>query len=100
MPLLRTTRTVTALQEAQLAGLISVADLTALTSAWRLASRIRDGVMLVRGRGSDALPTATAELAVVAQLLGYPPDGAQQLTEDWLRAARHARSVTDRLFYG
>jgi glutamate-ammonia-ligase adenylyltransferase len=56
--------------------------------------------MLLRGRGSDALPSAGAELAVVARLLGYPPDGAQQLAEDWRRAARHARTVMERLFYG
>jgi len=56
--------------------------------------------MLLRGRGSDALPTAVTDLAVVARLLGYPPDGAQQLTEDWRRTSRHARAVTERLFYG
>jgi glutamate-ammonia-ligase adenylyltransferase len=56
--------------------------------------------MLMRGRGSDALPSAAAELAIVARLLGYPPDGAQQLSEDWRRASRHARTVMERLFYG
>jgi glutamate-ammonia-ligase adenylyltransferase len=56
--------------------------------------------MLMRGRGSDALPSAAAELAIVARLLGYPPDGSQQLAEDWRRASRHARSVMERLFYG
>jgi len=100
VPALRTTGTLPALQAASSAGLVTVPDLAALTAAWQLAARIRDGVMLMRGRGSDALPTATAELAIVAQLLGYPPDGSQQLAEDWRRASRHARSVMDRLFYG
>jgi len=100
VPSLRTTGTLTALQAASSAGLVTAPDLAALTAAWQLAARIRDGVMLMRGRGSDALPTATAELAIVARLLGYPPDGSQQLAEDWRRASRQARSVMDRLFYG
>jgi glutamate-ammonia-ligase adenylyltransferase len=100
VPALRTTGTLPALQAASGAGLISAPDLAALTSAWTLATRIRDGVMLMRGRGSDAVPTATAELAVVAQLLGYPPDGSQQLGEDWRRVSRQARNVMERLFYG
>jgi glutamate-ammonia-ligase adenylyltransferase len=100
VPGLRTTRTLAALQAASAAGLVSAADTAVLTDAWQLAARIRDGVMLMRGRGSDALPSAAAELAIVARLLGYPPDGAQQLAEDWRRASRHARSATERLFYG
>jgi glutamate-ammonia-ligase adenylyltransferase len=56
--------------------------------------------MLMRGHGSDALPSSATELAVVARLLGYPPDGAQQLAEDWRRASRQARTVSERLFYG
>jgi glutamate-ammonia-ligase adenylyltransferase len=97
---LRTTATIAALRAARAAGLASEADVTALTAAWELAARIRDGVMLMRGRGSDALPSAATELAVVARLLGYPPDGAQQLAEDWRRASRQARAVAERLFYG
>ncbi len=100
VPGLRTTGTLAALQAASEAGLVSPADAEVLTASWELASRIRDGVMLMRGRGSDALPSAAAELAIVARLLGYPPDGSQQLAEDWRRASRHARSVMERLFYG
>jgi len=100
VPGLRTTGTLTALAAARDASLVSPADVTALSTAWQLAARIRDGVMLMRGRGSDALPTAATELAVVARLLGYPPDGAQLLAEDWRRASRQARTVAERLFYG
>jgi glutamate-ammonia-ligase adenylyltransferase len=100
VPALRTTGTLTALRAASEAGLITASDLAVLTSAWQLAARIRDGVMLVRGRGSDALPTAADELAVVARLLGYPADGGQQLAEDWRRSSRQARNVMVRRFYG
>jgi glutamate-ammonia-ligase adenylyltransferase len=100
VPGLRTTGTLAALAAASEAGLVTEADAGVLTAAWQLAARIRDAVMLMRGRGSDALPSAAAELAIVARLLGYPPDGAQQLAEDWRRTSRHARSVMERLFYG
>jgi glutamate-ammonia-ligase adenylyltransferase len=100
MPELRTTRTLGALGAAVGAGLMSAADGDALTAAWLLATRIRDAVMLARGRASDTLPTAVPELSAVARLLGYPPDGYQELAEDWRRAARRARAVMERLFYG
>jgi glutamate-ammonia-ligase adenylyltransferase len=100
VPELRTTRTLAALTAAADAGLLAKEDADTLSTAWRLASRIRDAVMLARGRGSDTLPPAPGELAVVARLLGYPPDGAQDLAQDWRRAGRQARAVMERLFYG
>jgi [glutamine synthetase] adenylyltransferase / [glutamine synthetase]-adenylyl-L-tyrosine phosphorylase len=100
VPEMRTTRTSAALGAASAAGLISAADAETLMAAWLLASRIRDAAMLVRGRPSDTLPTAPVDLAVVARVLGYPPDGSQDLVQDWRRSARQARGVVGRLFYG
>jgi glutamate-ammonia-ligase adenylyltransferase len=100
VPQLRTTRTPAALAAATAVGLISAADTQTLTAAWLLASRIRDAVMLVRGRPSDTLPTSPVDLAVVARVLGYPPDGSQDLAQDWRRSARQARAVVERIFYG
>jgi glutamate-ammonia-ligase adenylyltransferase len=77
-----------------------VPDADTLIRSWLLASRIRDAVMLVRGRPSDTLPALPVDLAVVAQVLGYPPGGAQDLVQDWRRSARQARGVMERLFYG
>ncbi len=100
IPLLRTTRTLPVLTAAAAAGLITEPDADLLLSAWLLATRIRDAVMLVRGRPSDTLPTSPVDLAVVAQVLGYPPDGSQDLVQDWRKAARQSRAVMQRLFYG
>jgi glutamate-ammonia-ligase adenylyltransferase len=100
VPALRTTRTLPALAEAGTVGLISPPDAATLAAAWLLAGRIRSAVMLVRGRASDTLPTSPVDLAVVAQVLGYPPDGSQDLVQDWRKAARQARAVMERLFYG
>ncbi len=100
VPALRTTRTLAALQAAREESLIAAADAAALTEAWLLATRIRNAVMLVRGRPADTVPSSQPELGAVARLLGYPPDASQDLVQDYRRAARRARAVMERLFYG
>jgi [glutamine synthetase] adenylyltransferase / [glutamine synthetase]-adenylyl-L-tyrosine phosphorylase len=100
MPVLRTTRTLAALEAARDQGLITSQDAEALAAAWRLATQIRNAVMLVRGRPSDSVPTAQPELGAVARLLGYAPDASHDLVQDYRRAARRARAVMERLFYG
>jgi [glutamine synthetase] adenylyltransferase / [glutamine synthetase]-adenylyl-L-tyrosine phosphorylase len=100
VPALRTTRTLAALDAARDEGLIGADDAAALGSAWQLAARIRNAVMLVRGRAGDTVPTSQPELGAVARVLGYPPDASQDLPQDYRRAARRARAVMERLFYG
>jgi [glutamine synthetase] adenylyltransferase / [glutamine synthetase]-adenylyl-L-tyrosine phosphorylase len=100
VPGLRTTRTLAALDAAREEGLITAADAEALVPAWRLAARIRNAVMLVRGRAGDTVPTSQPELGAVARLLGYAPDASQDLVQDYRRAARRSRAVMERLFYG
>jgi [glutamine synthetase] adenylyltransferase / [glutamine synthetase]-adenylyl-L-tyrosine phosphorylase len=100
IPELRTTRTLAGLAEAANAGLVTPQDAAVLARAWRLASQIRDAVVLVRGRAGDVLPARAAELAAVASVLGYPSGGAHDLMQDYRRAARQARAVMERLFYG
>jgi [glutamine synthetase] adenylyltransferase / [glutamine synthetase]-adenylyl-L-tyrosine phosphorylase len=97
---LRTTQTLAALTAAGQAGLIGAEDAAALAASWRLATRIRNAVVLLRGRSSDVLPAKQAELAAVARILGYPPDASQDLVEDYRRTGRRARAVMERLFYG
>jgi [glutamine synthetase] adenylyltransferase / [glutamine synthetase]-adenylyl-L-tyrosine phosphorylase len=97
---LRTTQTLRALAAATEAGFLGRDDELALSTSWLLASRIRNAVMLVTGRGSDVLPTAQPDLAATARLLGYRPDASQDLVQDWRKAARRARAVMERVFYG
>jgi len=101
LPALRTTRTGAAMAVAVRAGLLGAGDAAELTAAWELAARIRNAIMLVRGRPGDTLPAKHSELTAVARLLGYPPgDAAQALEQDYRRAARRARTVMEPLFYG
>ena len=100
IPALRTTRTLDALDAAATAGLLAEADRDVLAAAWQLAARIRDNLMLVRGRPSDVLPTSPPELSAVARLAGYGPGESRALLDDYRRTARRARSVVERVFYG
>lgn len=100
VPGLRTPRTLPAIAAARAAGLLEPADADILADAWRLATRIRNVVMLVTGRASDMVPSDTAELGPVSRLLGYPPGESSLLLEDYRRTTRRARVVAERLIYG
>jgi glutamate-ammonia-ligase adenylyltransferase len=101
LPSLRTTRTGAAVAAAVRADLLSADDAAAMMAAWKLASRIRNAIVLVGGRPGDILPAKHGELTAVARLLGYPPgDAGQGLEQDYRRAARRARTVMEPLFYG
>ncbi|MFB7734260.1 bifunctional [glutamine synthetase] adenylyltransferase/[glutamine synthetase]-adenylyl-L-tyrosine phosphorylase [Streptomyces sp. NPDC056112] len=97
---LRTTRTREALAAAREAGLVSAEDASTLDEAWVLATRVRNAVMLVRGRAGDTFPTESRELAAVGRYLGYGPGHAGDMLDAYRRTARRARSVMEELFYG
>nr|WP_189179821.1 bifunctional [glutamine synthetase] adenylyltransferase/[glutamine synthetase]-adenylyl-L-tyrosine phosphorylase [Microbispora rosea] len=99
VPALRTTRTLDALRAAAGEGLLDPADEAVLAQAWLFASRIRDALMLVRGRASDSIPTSVKERVLLARALGYPPEGTEDFVEDYRRATRRARTVVERVFY-
>ncbi|MFJ9668270.1 bifunctional [glutamine synthetase] adenylyltransferase/[glutamine synthetase]-adenylyl-L-tyrosine phosphorylase [Streptomyces sp. NPDC101219] len=98
-PGLRTTRTRQALAAAREAGLISADDAATLDEAWVLATRVRNAVMLVRGRAGDTFPTVPRELAAVGRYLGHGPGHAGDMLDAYRRTARRARSVMEQLFY-
>ncbi|MFP8941263.1 bifunctional [glutamine synthetase] adenylyltransferase/[glutamine synthetase]-adenylyl-L-tyrosine phosphorylase [Streptomyces fenghuangensis] len=100
VPGLRTTRTRAALAAARDAGLIGEEDAATLDEAWLLATRVRNAVMLVRGRPGDTFPSEPRELAAVGRYLGYEPGHVGEMLEDYRRITRRARGVVDRLFYG
>ncbi|MFF3512976.1 bifunctional [glutamine synthetase] adenylyltransferase/[glutamine synthetase]-adenylyl-L-tyrosine phosphorylase [Streptomyces sp. NPDC002573] len=100
VPELRTTRTRAALSAALQAGLLSEEDTATLDEAWVLASRVRNAVMLVRGRAGDTFPTESRELAAVGRYLGYGPGHAGDMLDDYRRTTRRARTVVEELFYG
>ncbi|MEU0654128.1 bifunctional [glutamine synthetase] adenylyltransferase/[glutamine synthetase]-adenylyl-L-tyrosine phosphorylase [Streptomyces albogriseolus] len=100
VPGLRTTRTREALAAAREAGLLSEEDAAFLDEAWVLATRVRNAVMLVRGRAGDTFPTVPRELAAVGRYLGYGPGHAGDMLDAYRRTARRARGVVEELFYG
>jgi [glutamine synthetase] adenylyltransferase / [glutamine synthetase]-adenylyl-L-tyrosine phosphorylase len=109
VPGLRTTRTRVALAAAREAGLIGEEDARILDEAWLLATRVRNAVMLVRGRAGDTFPSEARELGAVGRYLGYesagpgprPTEagGSGEMLDDYRRVTRRARAVAERLFY-
>lgn len=81
-------------------GLLTVDEADALREAWLRASRLRNLIMLVRGRASDALPTDALDLAAIGMLAGYPKGQASQVFEDYRRITRAASAVVDARFWG
>jgi glutamate-ammonia-ligase adenylyltransferase len=103
LPELRTTSTLEALDAATAHGLVDADDARTLADAWTLASRLRDGLVLWSGRvggaQADVLPHDRQALNGVARVVGYPSGGGVRLEDDYLRAARRARAVVERVFY-
>ncbi|MBD3552427.1 bifunctional [glutamine synthetase] adenylyltransferase/[glutamine synthetase]-adenylyl-L-tyrosine phosphorylase [Streptomyces sp. SP18CM02] len=99
-PGLRTTRTREALAAACAADLIPAEDAQTLDEAWVLASRVRNAVMLVRGRAGDTFPADSRELAAVGRYLGYEPGHVGDMLDDYRRITRRARAVVEERFYG
>ena len=87
-------------EAARAAGLIADRDADELAASWRMATAIRNAVMLVRGRPSDMVPTDARELRAVSYVLGYPLGDSGRMIDDYKRTTRRARQVFERLFYG
>ncbi|WP_152361422.1 bifunctional [glutamine synthetase] adenylyltransferase/[glutamine synthetase]-adenylyl-L-tyrosine phosphorylase [Microlunatus speluncae] len=99
-PTLRTPRTIAALDAAERLGVIDADDAEALRQAWLFASRVRNQLMLLRGRGSDSLPSDTRELAALAHLMGFGTNESSHFQAEYRRLTRRARAVVDRIFWG
>jgi len=99
-PGLRTTRTREALAAACAADLIPAEEAQMLDEAWVLASRVRNAVMLVRGRPGDTFPSNPRELTAVGRYLGYEEGHVGDMLDDYRRITRRARAVVEERFYG
>jgi [glutamine synthetase] adenylyltransferase / [glutamine synthetase]-adenylyl-L-tyrosine phosphorylase len=100
LPALRSTQTIAALRAARDAGIIDPMDAGHLEAAWTLAGRVRNQIMLMRGRGSDSFPSDNRELASLAELLGYGAGESSHLLADYRRVTRRARQVVEKIFWG
>jgi glutamate-ammonia-ligase adenylyltransferase len=98
VPALRTTATIEAAHAASKAALLAPGDVVALEDAWMIATRVRNAIVLARGRASDVVPSDARVLGAVARAMGYGAGQGPELLEDYRRATRHARAVHERVF--
>lgn len=99
VPGLRTPRTLEALAAAAEAELLSADDAETLAAAWRIVSRIRNAIVLLRAKPAESLVQQADERAGVAHLLGYGLEGGERMVDDYLRTTRQARQVVERVFW-
>jgi glutamate-ammonia-ligase adenylyltransferase len=99
VPGLQTTRTLAALHAAADADLISTYESESLEAAWRMVSRIRNAVVLMRAKPAESMVEQADERAGVAHLMGYGADQSERMVDDYLRITRMARRVVEKVFY-
>ena len=104
IPELRVTGTLEGLAALAESGVLSEADADLLRESWSQASVLRDANVLGTGRtqGSkiDVLPHESDSLGVIASLLGVDAGSRHDIQENYLRSARRARQVVERVFFG
>ncbi|KRE99145.1 glutamine-synthetase adenylyltransferase [Nocardioides sp. Soil777] len=96
---LRTPQTLEALEAAVGAGIVDREDADTLAASWRLVSRVRNAVTLVRGKPAEQLPRDARERAAVAAVLGYAPGTSDLMVNDYLRTTRRAHAVVEKVFW-
>jgi glutamate-ammonia-ligase adenylyltransferase len=100
VPGLRTTRTLDALRVAAAAGLLTEHQTAALVASWRLATHVRNALMLVRDKAEDQVPHQGVALIALGRAMGYPPGfDPGRVVDDYRRTARRARRVVEEVFY-
>jgi glutamate-ammonia-ligase adenylyltransferase len=100
VPGLRTTRTLDALRAAGAAGLLTAEQVDSLVASWRLATHVRNAMMLVRDKAEDQVPHQGVALVALGRAMGYPPGfDPGQVVDDYRRTARRARRVVEDVFY-
>jgi [glutamine synthetase] adenylyltransferase / [glutamine synthetase]-adenylyl-L-tyrosine phosphorylase len=100
VPGLRITRTLDALRAAGEAGLLTAEQVDSLVASWRLATHVRNAMMLVRDKAEDQVPHHGVALVALGRAMGYPPGfDPGQVVDDYRRTARRARRVVEDVFY-
>jgi glutamate-ammonia-ligase adenylyltransferase len=99
VPELRQTSTLGALEAARSAGLIDDSDAETLTAAWRLATQVRNALVLSRGKPTDSIPAVLREVVGIARLVGYSPSQSGDFLDTYRRVTRRSRGVVERVFY-
>ena len=99
-PELRATNTMAGLAAAERLGLVTSEQADTLRAAWTQAARLRNAVLLWKGRPGDAVPGDVREADGVGRIVGREPGTGATLTEAYLRQSRRARAVVDEVFYG
>ncbi|MEO9221076.1 MAG: bifunctional [glutamine synthetase] adenylyltransferase/[glutamine synthetase]-adenylyl-L-tyrosine phosphorylase, partial [Mycobacteriaceae bacterium] len=98
IPALRSPSTMEALAAVGAAELLSAADVVTLRTAWLTATRVRNALVLVRGKPTDQLPGPGHTLTAVARAARWPDDDSGAFLDHYRKITRHARVVVEHSF--
>ncbi|MBD8505552.1 bifunctional [glutamine synthetase] adenylyltransferase/[glutamine synthetase]-adenylyl-L-tyrosine phosphorylase [Hoyosella sp. G463] len=96
---LRNTSTLETLDAIAAEGLLSEEDTDLLREAWVTATKVRNALVLSRGKPSDQIPAGGPDLRAVAYVAGWRGDPGE-FVENYRRITRRARTVVERVFGG
>ncbi|WP_054953487.1 bifunctional [glutamine synthetase] adenylyltransferase/[glutamine synthetase]-adenylyl-L-tyrosine phosphorylase [Flaviflexus massiliensis] len=103
-PSLRTTSTMDGLEALRSLGYLSEDDTDRLSESWLYAQQLRLAIALGTGRTTgprtSMLPSDSTDLAMIAALLSHDLSARHEVEENYLRLARRARAVVERIFFG
>ncbi|QGU01658.1 Glutamate-ammonia-ligase adenylyltransferase [Corynebacterium kalinowskii] len=100
VPELRTASTLEALDVIESHELIDAWKVDTLRTAWLTATKVRNALVLIRGRRTDEIPPSGPHLAAVAGAAGWGRWQSQEFLDYYLKVTRRARAVVDEVFWG
>ena len=66
---------------------------------WRLATRVRNALVLARGRAGGLHPDRLRDVVRIARMVGYSPSQSGDFLDVYRRVTRRSRAVVDKVFY-
>lgn len=101
VPGLHTTSTLEALAVAAGAEVLAEPDAADLRDSWTMAARVRNALVLVRGKPTDELPTSGKILSAVTQICA-PEQSADpsEFLNEYMRVTRIGHKAVDKVFWG
>jgi glutamate-ammonia-ligase adenylyltransferase len=95
---LHNTSTLQCLDAIAAAELIPADEAQLLRQAWLTATRVRNALVLVRGKPTDQLPGPGRQLNAVAVAAGWDSGDGGEFLDNYLRVTRRAKAVVRKVF--
>lgn len=100
LPFMQVSGTVSAIDGARVAELLSEDDARRLIDAYLFLARLRNRIFFIHGRPVDSLPTKPEELEALGISMGFEEQPRQELEDAFLKVTRRSRLVCEKIVFG